>query len=133
MEQVVRLQDLCPTGWWKIFYDASHYHAPKADKDQYQELRGVDDTRIYVHSEDGHTLAVSTENPYRYRALRKAFPFATSKNGCVLLFPARDLPAVAKAIRAKRARKTVTPEQAVAFRARMVAHGMQKNVPACIG
>lgn len=97
----------------------------------YEELRGVGDTRLYLYSEARGLLAVSTESIQRYRRL-EGMPEMKPLNGCVLLFPYARLGDVAEAIKAKK-KQQVSPERREWLRAHMLRVRKTQNKPADTG
>lgn len=94
------------TSRWRIFYEESADSAVRAERSDFEELRGAGNTRIYRHGQE--TLAVSCETQ-RYAALSR-IPGLIPKSGCVLLFPDGLLDTVAEAIHAKH-RRQLSAEQ----------------------
>lgn len=129
------------TNKWQIFHEESVYLNPKDEKSDFEEIRGVSDSRIYRHGQE--VLAVSSDNPRLQIKLRDLLgiprnpkPGSLSphsrnpnygltpthlpraKTGSVLLFPDPLLDTVAKAIKAKRKRPPMTEEQRAVLLAR---------------
>ena len=94
---------------YRIFYEEGVEIVPREEKRDYEELRGVKDTRIYRHGQD--VLAVSTENERLYQRLKRTIPGLKPRTPCVLLFPDYFLDIVATAIKAKRRRQVTERER----------------------
>lgn len=97
------------TDRWKIDHEETAALVSRSERGMYQELRGRGDIRIYRHSLDGQTLAVSTENERIYQNLRR-LPYMKPKTGCVLLFPLDHLDEIAERVGVHRKRH-LSPEQ----------------------
>lgn len=130
------------TKQWRIFHEESVDLNPRDERTDFEELRGVKDSRIYRHSQE--FLAVSSDNIRLQIKLRDLLGIPRSpkpgslsphsnnpnadthptmlpraKTGSVLLFPDMLLDTVAGAIAAKRKRAPLTEDQ----RATLLAKG----------
>ena len=87
---------------WRIFYEESVDLNPRDEKSDFEELRGVLDSRIYRHGQT--TLAVSSDNERLRNKIRK-LPGLAPKTGSVFLFPDALLDMVAQFIKARKSRR----------------------------
>jgi hypothetical protein len=111
---------------WRIFHEESVFLNPQDEKTDFEELRGVSDTRIYRHGQT--ELAVSTDNPRLQPKLRR-IPGLRPKTGSVFLFPDEMLDLVAETIKSRK-RRTMTDEQRAAASARLNASRFGTHVKA---
>ena len=104
------------------------YYAARADKKNYEELRGQGDSRIYVYGidEGKFWLHVSTDNPRRYNTLLRTIPNLRRYTGSVLRFSPDLLDTVASAIKAKK-KRVISPEERERLRNQLAAIKARKN------
>lgn len=105
------------TRTYRIFHEESVFLNPQDEKTDFEELRGVSDTRIYRHGQT--ELAVSTDNSRIQLKLRRISGLRP-KTGSVFLFPDAMLDLAAETIKAKK-RRVLTDEQRAAAAARLRA------------
>lgn len=120
---------------WRIFYEESAFLNPREERSDFEELRGVKESRIYRHGDD--VLAVSSDNRRLQIKLRdllvipreprpvnewwgKGEPshLPRAKTGSVLLFADEMLNVVAEAIKARK-KVSLTAEETEVRRERM--------------
>ena len=119
------LSDL--TSRWHIYHQELMSYAPRADKKNYEELRGQGDSRIYIYSMDEGKLwlHVSTDNPRRYILLR-SIPGLHRYTNSILKFNPDLLDTVAIAIKAKK-KRVLSPELRERLRNQLAAIKARKN------
>ena len=120
----ILLSDL--TDKWKIDYEETAELVKRGERGMYQELRGRGNVRVYRHSLDGQTLALSTENERKYRKL-SLLPYMQVKNDCVLLFPLEYLDAVAQLVGVRKKRHLTPAQKKAASQRLMIARQTQKQ------